>query len=82
MIKRIIDRRLDSIQLHDSLHGCRHQCGMGTTIIEAKLAQQLSYLKLQPFYRVFLDLKKAFDAMDKEQCLMILEGYRACPRMI
>ena len=39
VIERIIDRRLVSIQLHNSLHGCRHQRGMGTTSIEAKLAQ-------------------------------------------
>ncbi len=69
MIERIIDRRLDSIQLHDSLHSCRHQCGKGTAIIEAKLAQQLSYLELQPFYGVFLNLRKAFDAMDREQSI-------------
>ncbi len=55
---------------------------MGTTIIEAKLVQQLSYLELQPFYGVFLDLRKAFNAMDWEQCLMILEGYGAGPWMI
>jgi hypothetical protein len=28
--------------------------------------QQLSYLEMQPFYGVFLDLRKAFDAMDRE----------------
>jgi hypothetical protein len=54
---------------------------MGTAIIEAKLAQQLSYLEMQPFYGVFLDLRKAFNAMDREQYIMILEGYRAGPRL-
>ncbi len=46
------------------------------------MAQQLSYLELKPFYGVFLDLKKAFDSMDRERCIMILEGYGAGPRMI
>jgi hypothetical protein len=55
---------------------------MGTAIIEAKLAQQLSYLELKPFYGVFLDLRKAFDAMDREWAIMLLEGYGAGPRMI
>ncbi len=78
----MIDHRLDTINLHDSLHGCRHNRGTGTAIIEAKLAQQLSYLELRPFYRVFLDLWKAFNAMDRERCLMVLEGYGAGPWMI
>jgi hypothetical protein len=55
---------------------------MGTAVIEAKLAQQLLYLELRPFYGVFLDLKKAFDAMDRERCILILEGHGVGPRMI
>jgi hypothetical protein len=77
-----MDRRLDSIELPDCLHGCRAHRGTGTGVIEATLAQQLSYLELKPFYGVFLDLKKAFDLMDWECCIMILEGYGAGPRMI
>ncbi len=46
-----------------------------------KLAQQLSYLELKPFYGVFLDLRKAFNAMDWERCIMVLEGYGAGPQM-
>jgi hypothetical protein len=82
VIEQVIDHRLDSIQLHNSFHGCQHQCRTGTAIIEAKLAQQLSYLAMQPFYGVYLDLRKAFNAMDREQCIMILEGYGAGPRMV
>jgi hypothetical protein len=82
VIKQIIDHRLDAFKLHDSLHGCRNKRGTGTAIIEAKLAQQLLYLKLKPFYGVFLDLHKAFDAMDREWCIMILEGYGAGPRLV
>jgi hypothetical protein len=78
----VIDCRLDSIQLHNSLHGCHYQHGMGTAIIKAKLAQQLSYLEMQPFYRVFLDLRKAFNAIYREQCIMILEGYGAGHGMV
>jgi hypothetical protein len=59
-----------------------HAAELAPGVIEAKLAQQLSYLELKPFYGVFLDLKKAFDAMDRERCIMILEGYGAGPRMI
>jgi hypothetical protein len=68
---------LDAIELHDSLHGCCSNRGTGTAIIEAKLAQQLSHLEFKPFYGIFLDLWKAFDAMDREWCIMLLEGYGA-----
>jgi hypothetical protein len=43
------DTSLNAIELHDSLHGCRDSRGTGTAIIEAKLAQQLSYIELMPF---------------------------------
>ncbi len=78
-IEWVIDHQLEAIDLHDSLHGCRNNRGTGTAIIKAKLAQQLSYLELKPFYGVFLDLRKAFDPMDQEQCIMVLEGYGAGP---
>ncbi len=73
--KCIIDKRLNTFDLHESLHGCWNGRGTGTAGIEAKLAQQLAHLEQVPFYGVFIDLKKAFDTMDRERCILILEGY-------
>jgi hypothetical protein len=73
--KRVMDLRLNAFDLHDLLHGCHDKRGTGTAGIKAKLAQQLAHLEQVPFYGVFLDLKKAFDSMDRERCLLILEGY-------
>jgi hypothetical protein len=81
VIEGIIDQRLNAITLHDCLHGFRAKRGTGTAIIEAKLAQQLATLEQAPFYGVFLDLRKAFDAMDRGRCLEILAGYGVGPRM-
>ena len=65
VLERIMDHRLETIVLHNSLHGgCLKHRGMGKTIVEAKLAQQLAHLEQAPFYGVFIDLRKAFDAMD------------------
>ena len=76
-----MDRRLDVIAINESWHGCRDGRGTGTAVIEAKLAQQLAHLEQHPFYGVFFDLKKAFDVMDRERCLLVLEGYGAGPNM-
>jgi hypothetical protein len=73
VLESIINHRFETIVLHESLHGCLKHRRTGTAIIEAKLAQQLPHLKQAPFYGVFIDLRKAFDAMDQERCLKILE---------
>jgi hypothetical protein len=68
IIERVIDKRLEAIALHDSLYGCRNGRGSGSAVIEAKLSQQLAHIEQTPFYGVFIDLKKGFDAMDRERC--------------
>jgi hypothetical protein len=37
---------------------------------------------MQLFYGMFQDLRKAYNAMDREQCIMILEEYGAGLRMV
>jgi hypothetical protein len=82
VMEHIMDQRLNALPLHEALQGCRNGHGMGTAILEAKLAQQLAHLEQELYYGVFLDLKKVFDAMDRERCLLILEGYGAGPNMV
>ncbi len=77
-----MDLRLEKIKLHDSLHGCLAGRGTRTGIIEAKLAQQLAHLEQRPFFGVFIDLKKAFDAMDRGRCLAILALHGVGPLML
>jgi hypothetical protein len=82
VLERIMDHQINAIELHDCHHGCHANRCTGTVVIKAKLAQQLLYLELKPFFSIFLDLKKAFNLMNSEHCFLILEGCGAGPRMI
>ena len=76
----ILNRRLtSSITFHDVLHGFRAGRGMGTATLEAKLLQQLAAMREEVLYVIFLDLTKAYDALDRSRCLGILEGYSVGP---
>jgi hypothetical protein len=81
VIEQVMDHPLEVIALHNSLHRCRNGQGRGTAVIEAKLTQQLAHIEQASFYGVFIDLKKAFNAMDWEHCLYILEEHGVGPSM-
>ena len=69
----ILNRRLtDSITYHNFLHNFRAVRGTGTATLEAKLLQQLAALREEVLYVIFLDLHKAYDALDRSRCLEIL----------
>jgi hypothetical protein len=82
VLKKVMDLRLEAIVYHDSLHGCLALQGTGTGIIEAKLVQQLAYLEQMPFFGFFIDLRKAFDAIDCGCCLEILGLHGVGPKML
>ena len=64
-----------SITYHDALNGFRAGPGTGTATLEAKLLQQLVAMRDEVLYVIFLDLTKAYNALDRSRCLEILEGY-------
>ena len=69
----ILHRRLAAIQLHEELHGFREGRGTGTATLEAKLLQQLAAMREEVLYVIFLDLTKAYDALDRSRTLDILK---------
>jgi hypothetical protein len=76
LLTSIIDGRLKAaISFHDALHGFRPGRGTTTAIIEAKLFQQLASIQQVPVFEIFLDLKKAYDTLDRARTLEILERY-------
>ena len=68
VVVEILNHRLTaSITYHDFLHGFRAGCGTGTATLEAKLLQQLVALREEVLYVIFLDLHKAYDALDRSR---------------
>jgi hypothetical protein len=76
LLMSITDGRLKAaISFHDALHGFRLGRGNMSTIIEAKIFQQLAVIQQVPVFKIFIDLKKAYDTLDRERTLEILERY-------
>jgi hypothetical protein len=73
---------MSCLELHDCLHGGLLRRGTGTAIMEVKLNQQLAWVDQAPLYQIYLDLKKAYDALDRTRCLGILAGYRVGPNLL
>ena len=70
VIESIINRRIASkVEFHNALHGFRARRDMGTACIEAKLLQQLSKMVQTTLHFIFLDLRKAYDTVDRERLL-------------
>ena len=76
----ILNRRFtSSITFHDVLHGFQAGRSTGTATLEAKLLQQLAAMREEVLYVIFLELTKAYDALDRSRCLDILDGYGVGP---
>jgi hypothetical protein len=82
VIEKVMVAQLSVIELHDCLHGELPKWGMGTAIMEVKLQQQLAWVEQEPLYQIYLDLRKAYDALDRGRCLEILAGYRVGPNLL
>jgi hypothetical protein len=50
--------------------------------MEVKLQQQLAWVDQEPLYQIYLDLRKAYDALDRGQCFKIIAGYGVGPNLL
>ena len=82
LLATIIDRRCNAIRLHDCLHGFISRRGTSTAIIEFVLAHQLASIDQETLHAVFIDLKKAYDCVDRERSLLILQAYGVGPNAL
>ena len=80
VVAEILNLRLTAyITYHDFLHEFRAGCGTVTATLEAKLLHQLVETKEEALYVIYLELHKAYDALDRDRFLEILEGYCVGP---
>ena len=63
------------VNLHDALHGFRSGMGTGTETLEAKLAQKLAGISNKLMLQVFLEVRKAFDSLNRGRYMGILRWY-------
>jgi hypothetical protein len=75
VVEKVMVAQSSVIKLHDCLHGRLPCRGTRTAIMEVKLQQQLAWVDQEPLYQIYLDLRKAYDALDWGRCLKILAGY-------
>ena len=61
----ILNRRLTSVIVyHDIPRGFQAGRGTGTASLEAKLLRQLAAMREEALYEIFLDIHKAYNALD------------------
>ena len=78
----ILNRRLTAgLKFHDALHRLREGRGTGMATLYSKLLQHLAAMREEVLYVIFLDLTKAYDALDRSRSLEILKGYRVGDRV-
>jgi Reverse transcriptase (RNA-dependent DNA polymerase) len=83
VISMIIKERMSrTIQYDDMLHGFRPGRGTGTAILEAKLRLDKSLQQGKTLSQVFLDLSKAYDTLDRDRTIQLLQAYGVGPRSL
>jgi len=64
-----------AIDYHDGIHGFRTGRGCQMALFEAKADMEARELGTQTYHQIFLDLWKAFDTVNRDRLLMVMQAY-------
>ena len=64
VVEKIMVAQMSCLELLNCLHRGLPGQGTGTAIMEVKLNQQLAWVDQAPLYQIYLDFKKAYNALD------------------
>ena len=62
------------IGFRDNLHGFRVGRGTGTASLKANMLQYMTAISEAVLHEILLDIQKACNSLDRDQCLEILAG--------
>ena len=78
----VINQRVGvAVQFHGILHGFWVGRVIGTTSLKANLFQQITGMRDEVLYEVFINLQKVYDTLERELYMDILVGYEFGLRM-
>jgi len=82
VISSIIDFRIKTeVEWDGSLHGFLPNRSTGTAIMDTRLRSDLATAKMLPYHRIYIDLTKAYDCVDRSVLLRLLEAYGVGPKI-
>ena len=82
LISQIINLRIAAaVKFDEDVHGFRRRRGTYTAIGERKLRMQMAACLSTTVYQVYLDLRKAYDSVDRERVITLLEKYKVGPNI-
>ena len=82
LVSQVINLRMaKSINFCEEVHGFCRKRGTHTAIGETKISMQIAACKSDTIFQVFLDLRKAYDSIDRNRVLKLLEKYGVGPNI-
>ena len=82
LVSQVINMRMAAkVRFLEEVHGFRSGRGTYTAIGETKIRLQLAVHTSETTYQVYLDLKKAYDSIDRDRIIHIMKKYGVGPNI-